>query len=194
MRQQIGSLEFGGEDTLHSRVDEINTLTGALGSARRAIGTFALYVPRELVRKIVASGQAVAGSAHRQEVTVLFTDIQDFTTISESRSPEEIVALLTAYFELMNEIVEQHHGVIVQYLGDSIYAMWNAPEPDTDHVRQWLPLHPGVEGGYRRAERKQSCAAGCRSWSRGSDCIPAPRWSAASGPARAGSIRRWGTR
>ena len=40
--RQIGSLEFGGEDTLHSRVDEINTLTGALGSARRAIGTFAL--------------------------------------------------------------------------------------------------------------------------------------------------------
>ena len=65
---------------------------------------------------------------------MLFTDIRDFTTISESRSPEEVVTLLSTYFELMNEIVERHNGVIVQYLGDSIYAMWNAPEPDPDHV------------------------------------------------------------
>lgn len=44
------------------------------------------------------------------------------------------MTLLTTYFELMNEIVERHHGVIVQYLGDSIYAMWNAPTADPRHV------------------------------------------------------------
>ena len=65
-------------------------------------------------------------------MTILFTDIRDFTTISESHSPEEVVALLSAYFQLMNDIVERHHGVIVQYLGDSIYAMWNAPSADPD--------------------------------------------------------------
>jgi adenylate cyclase len=82
-------------------------------------------------------------------VTVLFTDIRDFTTISESRSPEEVVALLSDYFELMNAIVERHNGVIVQYLGDSIYAMWNAPEPDPDHVndacRCVLALKEGID-------------------------------------------------
>lgn len=147
--RQIGNLEFHAEAKLHSHVAEINTLAGALGAARQAIGTFALYVPRELVRKIVASGQAVVGGAVRQEVTVLFTDIRDFTTISESRSPEQVVALLSTYFELMNEIVERHNGVIVQYLGDSIYAMWNAPEPDRDHVndacRCALALKAGID-------------------------------------------------
>ena len=147
--RQIGDLELQAPGKVHSRVAEINTLAGALGAARQAIGTFALYVPRELVRKIVASGQAAAGSAVRQEVTVLFTDIRDFTTISESRSPEEVVALLTSYFELMNGIVERHNGVIVQYLGDSIYAMWNAPEPDPDHVddgcRCTLALKAGID-------------------------------------------------
>jgi adenylate cyclase len=147
--RQIGDLTFPKQAAVRSYIAEINTLAGALGSARRAIGTFALYVPRELVRKILASGQAVAGSAVRQEVTVLFTDIRDFTTISESRAPEEVVALLSTYFELMNQIVERHHGVIVQYLGDSIYAMWNAPEPDPDHVndgcRCALALKAGID-------------------------------------------------
>ncbi len=132
--RSIGDLEFHAEEKVLSHVAEINTLAVALSAARKAIGTFALYVPRELVRRIVASGQADAANAVRQEVTVLFTDIRDFTTISESRSPEEVVALLSTYFEVMNGIVERHNGVIVQYLGDSIYAMWNAPEPDADHV------------------------------------------------------------
>jgi adenylate cyclase len=155
--REIGDLTFPRQEAVRSHIAEINTLAGALGSARRAIGTFALYVPRELVRKIVASGQAVAGSAARQEVTVLFTDIRDFTTISESRAPEEVVALLSTYFELMNEIVERHRGVIVQYLGDSIYAMWNAPEPDPDHVndgcRCALALKAGIDelNGANRA-------------------------------------------
>lgn len=132
--KQIGELELSGAHAVHSHVAEINTVAGALASARAAIRSFALYVPRELVRKVIATGQQAAGSAMRQEVTVLFTDIRDFTTVSEQRSPEEVVALLSAYFERMNEIVERHNGVVVQYLGDSVYAMWNAPEADPQHV------------------------------------------------------------
>ncbi len=132
--RHIGNLEFAGRTSGTSWISEINTLTSALTSAREAIKTFALYVPRELVRKIVTAGQATAGAAVRQEVTVLFTDIRDFTTISEQHSPEDVVGMLSDYFQLMNEIVVRHNGVIIQYLGDSIYAMWNAPTPDPTHV------------------------------------------------------------
>jgi len=131
---QIGNLDFNHWRVSRSRISEINMLGGALSSARDAIRSFAVYVPRELVRRIVASGQATAGAASRREVTVLFTDIKDFTTISEQHSPEEVVDMLTAYFQTMNVIVQRHGGVIVQYLGDSIYAMWNAPNEDADHV------------------------------------------------------------
>ncbi|WP_274628217.1 adenylate/guanylate cyclase domain-containing protein [Arvimicrobium flavum] len=132
--RQIGNLELQERPRSYSWITEINTLESALAAAREAIRTFALYVPRELVRKIVSAGQESAAQATRQEVTVLFTDIRDFTTISEQHSPEEVVGLLSEYFELMNVIVERHEGVIVQYLGDSIYAMWNAPVADPDHV------------------------------------------------------------
>lgn len=131
---QIGNLDFNSWKITHSLISEINMLARALSSARGAIRTFAVYVPRELVRKIVASGQDEAGAAIRREVTVLFTDIRDFTTISEEHSPEAVVEMLSIYFQAMNAVVERHNGVIVQYLGDSIYAMWNAPAENPDHV------------------------------------------------------------
>ena len=132
--RHIGELEFGESRTAHSFISEVNALAKALSSARTAIKTFSLYVPRELVRRIVIAGQSAVGSAARQDITVLFTDIQDFTTISEQRSPEEVVALLSSYFEALNEIIERHGGTIVQYIGDSVLAMWNAPVLDDRHV------------------------------------------------------------
>jgi adenylate cyclase len=132
--RQIGSLELDRDLVTHSWIAEINVLANALASARDAIHTFALYVPRELVRRIVNSGKLAIGAATRQEVTLLFTDIRDFTTISEQHSPEEVVDMLSVYFQLMNEIVERHDGVIIQYLGDSIFGMWNAPLADPKHV------------------------------------------------------------
>jgi adenylate cyclase len=65
---------------------------------------------------------------------VLFTDIRDFTTISEQHSPEDVVDTLSTYFELLNTIAERHGGTVVQYLGDSIFVMWNAPVPDARHA------------------------------------------------------------
>ena len=131
---QIGNLDFNSWKVTYSLISEINLLARALSSARDAIRTFAVYVPRELVRRIVASGQDEAGAAVRREVTVLFTDIRDFTTISEQHSPEDVVDILSVYFQVVNAIVLRHNGVIVQYMGDGICAMWNAPTENADHV------------------------------------------------------------
>ncbi len=132
--RRIGDLNFESRPRNHSWISEINMLASALTSARGAIRTFALYVPRELVRRIVAAGQSDAGQATRQEVSVLFTDIKDFTTISERLPPEDVVEMLGEYFQRLNEIVERNGGVIVQYLGDSIFAMWNAPIAHAEHA------------------------------------------------------------
>jgi adenylate cyclase len=132
--RRIGDLDVGEKALSHSWITEINTLASALSASRHAIGQFALYVPREVVRRIVSpEGRAVV-KAKRQDVTVLFTDIRDFTTISELNSPEDVVDTLSAYFERLNTIAEQNGGTVVQYLGDSIFVMWNAPVPDIRHV------------------------------------------------------------
>ncbi|QWW70126.1 adenylate/guanylate cyclase domain-containing protein [Rhizobium sp. WYJ-E13] len=132
--RRIGDLDFGEKPPTHSWITEINTLGTALAASRHAISQFALYVPREVVRRIVnPEGRAVA-KARRQDVTVLFTDIRDFTTISEQHSPEDVVDTLSAYFEILNTTAERNGGTVVQYLGDSIFVMWNAPVEDVDHA------------------------------------------------------------
>ena len=134
--RRIGDLDIREKGMSHSWITEINTLATALAASRHAIGQFALYVPREVVRRIVnPNGQGIA-KAKRQDVTVLFSDIRDFTAISEQHTPEEVVESLSDYFELLNNIAEQHGGTVVQYLGDSIFVMWNAPVEAIDHVQQ----------------------------------------------------------
>ncbi|WHO72483.1 adenylate/guanylate cyclase domain-containing protein [Rhizobium sp. BT03] len=147
--RRIGDLEVGEKPISHSWISEINTLASALSASRHAIGQFALYVPREVVRQIVDPETTIVG-AKRQEVTVLFTDIKDFTTISEQHSPEEVVDTLSAYFELLNTIAERNGGTVVQYLGDSIFVMWNAPVDDSRHAehgcRCALAMKAAVDG------------------------------------------------
>ena len=132
--QRLQALDFQSEIDVPSRVHEIYTLSGAMKQAREAIFTFALYVPKELVRKGIESGEFSRRTAARHEVTAIFTDIYDFTTISEGNSPEAVVTMLSDYFDILNRTVNANNGTIVQFLGDSIFAMWNAPVPDEQHA------------------------------------------------------------
>ncbi|MET0576100.1 MAG: adenylate/guanylate cyclase domain-containing protein [Mesorhizobium sp.] len=131
---RLQNLDFTTPVEVPSHVAEISSLGKAMNRARDAIFTFALYVPKEFVKKSVQAGYFTGRSAKREEVTALFTDIYDFTTISEGHSPEDVVAMLSEYFDILDEAVNAHHGSIIQFLGDSIFAMWNAPIPDADHA------------------------------------------------------------
>ncbi|MEJ8571796.1 adenylate/guanylate cyclase domain-containing protein [Microbaculum marinum] len=131
---RLKELEFSEPAPFNSRISEINNLAAAIAAARTAIRSFAHYVPRELVKRIVESGLFDRKAAARETVTVMFTDIKDFTTISENNEPEAVVALLSDYFELMNKGVEDNGGTIIQFIGDAVYAMWNAPVADPDHA------------------------------------------------------------
>lgn len=132
--RRLQQLDFKADIAVPSRVREIHMLSGAMRQARDAIFTFALYVPKELVRKGIESGEFSKRIATRHEVTAIFTDIYDFTTISEYNSPEAVVNMLSDYFDILNRTVSMHNGTIIQFLGDSIFAMWNAPVPDERHA------------------------------------------------------------
>jgi adenylate cyclase len=131
---RLKQFDFAEMPPIRSHIAEIVDLAGAIAAARTAIRSFGFYVPKELVRRIVGSGLFDRDSAARQEVTVMFTDIKDFTTFSELNEPEMVVAALSDYFELMNSIVEAHGGSVIQFIGDAVYAMWNAPVADPDHA------------------------------------------------------------
>lgn len=78
------------------------------------------------------SGQAVAGK--RRRISVLFSDIRDFTSISEGLAPEDVVALLREYFNTMVPIVLKHGGTLDKYVGDALMGLFGAPLPQEDHA------------------------------------------------------------
>jgi adenylate cyclase len=133
---RLQELDFLTPITVPTRVSEIRSLGNAMNRARDAIHNFALYVPREFVRHGIESGRFSGRSAMREQVTAMFTDIYDFTTISEQSAPEEVVAMLSVYFDIFSEVVSAHDGTIIQFLGDSVFAMWNAPVAHARHAEQ----------------------------------------------------------
>jgi adenylate cyclase len=90
-------------------------------------------VPPKVVDEILAGREDALLRPARRDVSVLFSDVRDFTTYSESREPEDVLRFLDDYFGRMTQIVQGHDGSVNKFLGDGLLALWGAPEPMDDH-------------------------------------------------------------
>jgi adenylate cyclase len=119
----------------------LNTAYGFFIEARskNAIaGIFGMYVPKELVDEMAKDPDAYTTRGETREMTVLFSDVRSFTSISEGLSATELTALMNAYLTEMTKTIQAERGTIDKYIGDAIMAFWGAPVKDAQHAEHAL--------------------------------------------------------
>ena len=104
-----------------------------LQTRRRIRDSFSRYVSREVATQVLADVPGLKGE--RREVSILISDLRGFTTLSEQMTAEEVAAKLTEYFEEMTTAIFAHRGMVNDFVGDGIVAIFGAPVPDPDHAR-----------------------------------------------------------
>ena len=102
---------------------------------RQLTGLFGQYVPPELVEEMSRDPENYSMAGRKAELTVLFSDIRGFTTISEGLEPNELASLMNEYLGAMTLVVRKHRGTLDKYIGDAIMAFWGAPVDDPEHAR-----------------------------------------------------------
>jgi adenylate cyclase len=113
---------------------DVETVLAGIERAKTAMRALGKYAPIDLVRRFFADNVEPALGGELRRVTLLFTDIKDFTTFAESLPPERLAALLGRYFEVMTAAVTAHGGTVDKYIGDALMVLWNAPVAVEDHA------------------------------------------------------------
>ena len=117
-----------------SRVREFDEAARAFNAMVGVVRRFATYVPRALTERLVRTGRDLPTRERR--LSVMFTDIQGFSTLAEKESAANVAALLNEHFRLVGEAIEETGGTIDKYIGDSVMAFWGAPDRQNDHARR----------------------------------------------------------
>ncbi len=107
-------------------------------SRRQITGLFGQYVPPEIVREMSMDPSRFTMEADSREMTVLFSDVRNFTTISEGLEPKQLAQMMNEYMTPMTRIIYETRGTVDKYIGDAIMAFWGAPMPDPNHARHAL--------------------------------------------------------
>ena len=125
--RRIGRLELDNLPRETSRVLEIQHLDQALDESARSLKAFRKFVPVDVINQLVAEGHALAPNGSPRRITVMFTDVEGFTRISEALETDVLVEQLTAYFNLAARVFARHGGTIDKFIGDGIMVLWGAP-------------------------------------------------------------------
>ena len=105
---------------------------------RQLAGLFGQYVPPELVDEMSKDPEAFSLEGESRELTVLFSDVRGFTTISEGLDPKQLTQLMNEFLTPMTHVIHHNRGTIDKYMGDAIMAFWGAPLHDDHHARNAL--------------------------------------------------------
>lgn len=130
----IQHFQFTGAPQLHSPIREIDDLGRSVFTMRTLVQAFSNFVPKRLVQQLVETGDAMTLGGARREVTVLFTDVVNFTGITENADPAKVMVFTSRYFAALSAAIMANQGTVDKFIGDAVMGIWNAPIEDANHV------------------------------------------------------------
>lgn len=112
----------------------IGTAARAIGSEQRRFAQSALgkYLPRDIANQIMRDPERLALRGEKKQIYAMFTDLEGFTKLSHSITPEQLSSLLNRYLDVLSDTVLRHGGTIDKFVGDAVVAFWGAPIPRED--------------------------------------------------------------
>ena len=113
---------------------------------------FGTYVPKEIVAEMAKEPESYSMGGESLEMTVLFADIRDFTSISENRKPRDLKDLINTHFTKMTACIQDKRGTVDKYIGDAIMAFWGAPVRDENHARRALECGLAMQKALRELD------------------------------------------
>ena len=153
--EQVSNMNLAVSNDTHkaSNVYEIRRIQIAFLKMKCGLGSFSKYVPFEVVRCLMVDGKEARLEVTPREVTIFFSDIASFTTICEAMDPHQLLVLLSEYFSAMSRLILGSNGTLLEFIGDAILAVWNAPMLVEDHAFQ------AVEASVRMHEELERLRA-----------------------------------
>jgi len=128
--------EFSSENLppLESPIREVAILSRAIDTLDTAIKSFAAFVPVSLVKQLLESDQKLELGGHSRFLTIFFSDLEAFSTLSEELPAQDLLLRVSAYLEIVTKIVNEEAGTIDKFIGDGVMAFWGAPALLEDHA------------------------------------------------------------
>lgn len=130
---EVRHFNLDSDSGIKSHIHEIQIMDNAIKAMKNSLKAFRLYLPSVLVKQLIESGEDIAIGGKERELSLFFSDIADFTSISEACAPEELMLQLSEYFDLMTNIIEKEKGTVDKFYGDAVMAFWGAPLPNDNH-------------------------------------------------------------
>jgi adenylate cyclase len=132
--QEVGNFQLTVRPPVRTIFREVATMDESLLHMKGSLRSFSYYVPRDLVRTMLESGQEATLQGQTREMTIYFSDIAGMTSLAETMTPDQLVHLLSRYFDEMTEVIAALGGTVDKFIGDAIMAFWGAPAPTADHA------------------------------------------------------------
>ena len=124
--------------TVHSRVSEVVSLDHEIEQASQSLRGMGRYIPRSLAEHLLNGSILPTVGGTRREVTLFFSDIENFSLWAETQDPSVLAQDMSQYLESVTDVLRAHDGTIDKFIGDSVMAFWNAPNPQEDAAERAL--------------------------------------------------------